>query len=62
MLRGTAQQRVKAVFTLCSWFAMGAFVASTLEYHLDFKEWTEKSAAVWGGSVAALTALLIKSV
>jgi hypothetical protein len=41
---------------------MGAFVASTLEYHLDFKEWTEKSAAVWGGSVAALTALLIKSV
>jgi hypothetical protein len=62
MIYGPNQQRLKAVISLMSWFAMGAFIASTLEYHFDLKFLTEQTAAVWGGATATVAALLIKSV
>ena len=62
MFFGTYQQRGKAALSLVGWFAMGAFIASTLEHHLDLRGLTEQSAAIWGGGIATAAAFFIKSV
>ena len=62
MLIGDARQRIRAVLTLATWFAMGAFVTSVAEHYIDFTVWGEQVAAVVGGSAAVVIALAVKSV
>jgi hypothetical protein len=52
-----------ALLTLVGWFAMGAFVGTTVEHHLNLLQ-DGSSPLAWfgGGATAAVVALLFKSV
>jgi hypothetical protein len=62
MFVGTPKERLIGAMHFCAWFAMGAFVASTLEYHLNVVSWTEQTTALAGGIVASAAAFVSKSV
>lgn len=62
MLTGTAHERIIAGLTIVAWFAMGAFLGSTLEYYFNFSSLSEQSTALFGGVLASGAALALKSV
>ena len=62
MLYGTRRERYASLWTLATWFCMGAFAASTIEYHMDLLALSEQGAALVGGTAASILALVVKAV
>ena len=57
LVSGSATQRTKAALTIVGWFAMGAFVVSSLEHHLNLLTVPDSVVAICGGAVAAVFAV-----
>lgn len=51
-----------AALTIIAWFAMGAFLGSTIEHYFNFSTFSEQSTALFGGAVASVAAVVLKSV
>jgi hypothetical protein len=62
MLYGTRREKITSVWTVATWFCMGAFAASTIEYHMDLLALSEQGAALVGGTAASVLALVVKAV
>ncbi len=65
IIEGDRHRRVAAVATLGMWFAAAAFVCSTAATYADTLlsvDVPEKTAAVVGGSIAAVVAAFFKAV
>jgi hypothetical protein len=57
----TGKDRRQSLVVVVTWFAMGAFVVSTVVYHLSFVEF-QSVAAVVGSGFVAVVALGAKAV
>lgn len=58
---GNRAQRIRAISTLVSWFAMGAFVFSTLDHHFPIVAISDHVVALVGGVTATIAAFCIKT-
>jgi hypothetical protein len=61
MFVGTTRERIAATLTLVAWFAMGAYVLLAIDYHFGPFPLPEDYAAVFGGVVGAVVAVLVKA-
>ena len=59
MLYGARRESISSLWTLATWFYMGAFAASTIEYHMDVSALSEQGAALVGGTAASVLALAL---
>jgi hypothetical protein len=62
MLNGSGREKLHVSLVAMGWFAMGAYVASSLEHHLNFFAGSDGMVAVAGGIVAWLAAAVVKAV
>lgn len=62
MFSGTPNEKVRVALVATGWFAMGAYVASSIEHHLNLFAAADGTVALVGGLVASVAAAIAKAV
>lgn len=62
MLHGTRIEKLHVALVATGWFAMGAYVASSLEHHLNLFAGSDGVVAFVGGVIASAAAAIAKAV
>lgn len=61
IIKGPPNKRALALLGLACWFAMGAYVASTVAHYIDLQGASHSFAVVTGGTFAAVAAAYLKT-
>lgn len=62
MAKGTPVEKMRVALVAIGWFAMGAYIASGLEHHLNVFAAGDGTIAVAGGLLATAVAAIAKAV